>query len=298
MIDAHVHVWDLQRRALPWLRPGHPLRRTFPLTALTPTRARAPASADGPFRRLTAEGAPSPTLIREVKGPAEGLTTETVGGWEVVLVQADADPAEVGDLLALAEQNSAVVGVVGWFDLLAFPDRVPDDPLLVGVRSPPHDQSDPDLLTAPAHVRGVRAAADAGLAIDLLIRPSALIGAARLATAVPDARLVLDHLGNPTTATPAWRAGMQALAECPNITVKLSGTAHLATDDLRALVDVALELFGSERLLFGSDWPVCTLAASRAEVIRRTTALLPPATHNDVFRGTAQRIYRPRETAP
>lgn len=226
------------------------------------------------------------------------MSAEHDAGSSVVLVQADADPDEVGYLLTLARRESAVAGVVGWFDLLEFPDRLPDDPLLVGVRSPPSDQTDPDLLTAPAHVRGVRAAADAGLAIDLLIRPSALIGAARLATAVPEARLVLDHLGNPTTATPAWRTGMQALAECPNVTVKLSGTAHLATDDLRALVDVALELFGSERLLFGSDWPVCTLAATRAEVIRRTTALLPPATHNDVFRGTAQRIYRPRETAP
>jgi len=302
MIDAHVHVWDLARRALPWLPEGHPLRRDFTLTARTtpPTAAPAPAPAPapGPFEGLTRAGAPLPTRMREVKGHPRGLTTEMAGGWGVVLVQADADPGEVGDLLAAARENPSVVGVVGWFDLLDFPDRLPDDPRLVGVRSPPHDQSDPDLLTTAAHVRGVRAAADAGLAIDLLIRPAALIGAARLATAVPDARLVLDHLGNPTTATPAWRTGMQALAECPNVTVKLSGTAHLATDDLRALVDVALELFGSERLLFGSDWPVCTLAAPRAEVIRRTTALLPPATHNDVFRGTAQRIYRPRETAP
>ncbi|HEY3559884.1 MAG TPA: amidohydrolase family protein [Kribbella sp.] len=268
MIDAHVHVWDLTQRALPWLPEGHPLRRTFPLTALT-----------------------TPTTPATPTAPA-------TGGWEFVLVQADADPREVGDLLALARQEPAVVGVVGWFDLLDFPDRLPDDPRLVGVRSPPVDQTDPELLTTSAHLRGVRAAADAGLAIDLLLRPSALIGAARLASAVPDARLVLDHLGNPTTATAEWRAGMQALAECPNTFVKLSGTAHLATADLRALVDVALELFGSERLLFGSDWPVCTLARTRAEVIRRTTALLPPATHNDVFRGTAQRIYRPRETAP
>jgi L-fuconolactonase len=256
-LDAHVHVWDLSRRALPWLPENHPLRRTYTLDDLA--------------------GGKLP---------------------EVVLVQADADPAEVSDLLGLAHQNPAVVGVVGWFDLLDFPDRLPDDPLLVGVRSPPVDQTDPDALTEPAHVRGVRAASDAGLAIDLLLRPSALIGAARLASAVPDARLILDHLGNPTAATDEWRNGMRALAECPNVSVKLSGTAHLATDDLRALVDVALELFGSERLLFGSDWPVCTLAGTRADVLRRTTALLPPTTHNDVFRGTAQRIYRPRETAP
>jgi L-fuconolactonase len=257
MIDAHVHVWDLSRRALPWLRDGHPLRRDFSLADMSAGEAS-----------------------------------------QLVLVQADADGREVGDLLAVAQQNPQVAGVIGWFDLLDFPDRLPDDPRLVGVRSPPVDQTDPDLLTTSAHTRGVRAAADAGLAIDLLLRPSALIGAARLASAVPSARLILNHLGNPTTADHEWRTGMKALAECPNVFVKLSGIAHLATDDLRALVDVALELFGSRRLLFGSDWPVCTLASTRAEVIRRTTALLPPATHNDVFRGTAQRIYRPRETAP
>ncbi|GAA1571640.1 MULTISPECIES: amidohydrolase family protein [Kribbella] len=260
LLDAHVHVWELRRRALPWLRAGHPLRRDFTLSDLA--------------------------------GAAGGETPD------VVLVQADADPREVEDLLALARQNPAVVGVVGWFDLLDFPDRLPDDPRLVGVRSPPADQTDPLVLTDPAHVRGVRAAADAGLAVDLLLRPSALIGAARLASDVPEARLVLDHLGNPTSATPEWHAGMQALAEHPNVTIKLSGTAHLATDDLRALVDVALELFGSERLMFGSDWPVCTLAGPRADVLRRTTALLPSTTHNDVLRGTAQRIYRSRETAP
>ncbi|WP_432878995.1 amidohydrolase family protein [Kribbella sp. CA-245084] len=252
LVDAHVHVWDLARRSLPWLRTGHPLRRDFTLEDISD---------------------------------------------DVILVQADADPAEVYDLLALAPQTPSVVGVVGWFDLLDFPDRLPDDPRLVGVRSPPTDQTDPDALIDPAHLRGVQAATDAGLAVDLLLRPSALIGAARLASAVPEARLVIDHLGNPTAVTPDWLAGLRAPAECPNVTVKLSGIAHLPTDDLRAMVDVVLELFGSERLLFGSDWPVCTLAAGRAEVIRRTAALLPPAAHNDVFRGTAQRIYRPRETA-
>ena len=109
--------------------------------------------------------------------------------------------------------------MVGWFDLLDPDLDLPSDPRLVGIRSPPEDQTDPLALTDPAHVRGVRAATDAGLAIDLLLRPPALIGAARLAAAIPDARLVLDHLGNPATADPIWRTGIQALAECPNVTV-------------------------------------------------------------------------------
>jgi L-fuconolactonase len=91
---------------------------------------------------------------------------------------------------------------------------------------------------------------------------------------------------------------MKALADCPNVTVKLSGTAHLPDDDLARLIDVTLDLFGSDRLMFGSDWPVCTLSSSRAAAVRRTTELLPAAAHNDVFRGTAQRTYRLRETAP
>ncbi|TCC62163.1 amidohydrolase [Kribbella pittospori] len=254
MIDAHVHVWDIERRKLPWLPPGHPLRRDFTLDDLSDD--------------------------------------------DVVLVQADADPLEVTDLLDLAARTPSVLGVVGWFDLLDPPEYFPEDPRLVGIRSPPVDQTDPDVLIDPAHVRGVRAATAAGLAIDLLLRPPALIGAARLAEAVPDARLVLDHLGNPQTADTTWRTGMKALAAAPNVTVKLSGTAHLPPDDLAELVDVALDLFGSDRLMFGSDWPVSTLSAGRSEVVRRTADLLPSATHNDVFRGTAQRTYRPRETAP
>ncbi|TCC42867.1 amidohydrolase [Kribbella capetownensis] len=253
MIDAHVHVWDITRRKLPWLPAGHPLRRDFTLEDLTD---------------------------------------------DVVLIQADADPLEVTDLLELASRTPSVLGVVGWFDLRDPPQYFPEDPRLVGIRSPPADQTDPDLLTDPAHVRGVRAATAAGLAIDLLLRPPALIGAARLAEAVPDARLVLDHLGNPQAADTSWRTGMKALAAAPNVAVKLSGTAHLPPDDLAELVDVALDLFGSDRLMFGSDWPVCTLSAGRSEVVRRTADLLPSATHNDVFRGTAQRTYRPRETAP
>ena len=253
-LDAHVHVWDLARRQLPWLPAGHRLRRDFTLPDL--------AAASG------------------------GRLPDTI------LVQADADPLEVTDLLDLAATTPSVLGVVGWFDLLT-DVQLPQDSQLVGIRCPPADQTDPDALTDPALLRGVRAAADAGLAIDLLLRPPALIGAARLATAVPDARFVLDHLGNPATADADWLTGMKALADCPNVTVKLSGTAHLPSGTLAELIAVALDLFGSDRLMFGSDWPVCTLSSSRAEVVRRTTELLPAAAHNDVFRGTAQRTYRP-----
>jgi L-fuconolactonase len=252
-LDAHVHLWDTSRRSLPWLPAGHPLRRDFSL--------------------------------RDFAEAADGLP-------DTILVQADADPLEVTDLLDLATTTPTVLGVVGWFDLHRTTSFV-EHPKLLGIRCPPADQADPDALTDPAFVRGVRAAAGAGLAIDLLLRPPALTGAARLATTVPGARLVLDHLGNPATADADWLLGMKALADCPNVTVKVSGTAHLPTGVLAELIAVALDLFGSDRLMFGSDWPVCTLAGTRAEVVRRTTELLPAAAHNDVFRGTAQRTYRP-----
>jgi L-fucono-1,5-lactonase len=264
-LDAHVHVWDTSRRLLPWLPEGHPLRRDYSLTDL------AAASA--------------------------GKLPETV------LVQADADPAEIIDLLDLAAATPSVLGVVGWFDLHAddFAAHLASvveyaetcGARLVGIRCPPADQTDPDALTDPAFVRGVRIAADAGLAVDLLLRPAALTGAARLAAAVPQARLVLDHLGNPTGADTCWATGMRALAQEPGVAVKLSGvTGGLSTQDASEVFGLALDLYGPGRLLFGSDWPVCTLRTSRAETVRRTTALLPAAAHNDVFRGTAQRIYR------
>ncbi|MGW1344593.1 amidohydrolase family protein [Kribbella sp. NPDC002412] len=252
-LDAHVHLWDTSRRTLPWLPTGHPLRRDFTL----PDFAEA----------------------------ADGHLPDTI------LVQADADPLEVTDLLGLAATTPSVLGVVGWFDL-SETTSFTDDPLLLGIRCPPADQTDPDAFTDPAFVRGVRAAAEAGLAVDLLLRPSTLTGAARLADAVPDARLVLDHLGNPTGVTAEWWTGMKALADHPNVAVKLSGAAHLPTETLAELVTAALELFGSDRLMFGSDWPVCTLASTRAEVLRRTADLLPAAAHNDVFRGAAERTYR------
>ncbi|TCN38297.1 L-fuconolactonase [Kribbella orskensis] len=264
-LDAHVHVWNTRRRRLPWLPSGHPLRRDYSLTDL--------AEASG------------------------GELPQTI------LVQADADPAEVIELLDLAAATPAVLGVVGWLDLLA--DDLADQlavvvkhaenggARLVGIRCPPADQTDPNALTDPALVRGVRAVAEAGLAVDLLLRPAALIGAARLAAAVPEATLVLDHLGNPATADNSWVTGMRALAEAPGVAVKLSGvTGHLPAQDAVDVFGVALDLFGSDRLLFGSDWPVCTLRTTRAETVRRTTALLPVAAHNDVFRGTAQRVYR------
>jgi L-fuconolactonase len=261
-LDAHVHFWDTSRRTLPWLPTGHPLRRDFTL----PDFAEA----------------------------SDGHLPDTI------LVQADADPLEVTDLLDLAATTPSVLGVVGWLNLYAdLPPHAKErsdlgshQAKLLGIRCPPADQTDPDAFTDPAFVRGVRAATEAGLAVDLLLRPSALTGATRLADAVPDARLVLDHLGNPTGITAEWSTGMKALADYPNVTVKLSGTAHLPTDTLAELIAVALDLFGSDRLMFGSDWPVCTLSETRAEVLRRTADLLPAAAHNDVFRGTAERTYR------
>ncbi|MFI7065498.1 amidohydrolase family protein [Kribbella sp. NPDC050124] len=251
-LDTHVHLWNLARRQLPWLPAHHPLRRDFTL---------------------------------------DDFHDAAGGRPDTILVQADADPLEVTDLLDLAATTPSVLGVVGWFDLYRS-TSFPDDPLLLGIRCPPADQTAPDAFTDPAFVRSVRAATEAGLAIDLLLRPSALSGAARLADAVPDARLVLDHLGNPTGITAEWSAGMKALADYPNVAVKLSGTAHLPTETLAELIAVALELFGSDRVMFGSDWPVCTLSSTRAEVLRRTAELLPAAAHNDVFRGAAERTYR------
>jgi L-fuconolactonase len=268
VLDSHVHVWDPDRRKLPWLPEGHPLRRVF--------------------------------RLQDLASPHDGGSLPP----ETLLVQADADPAETVDLLDLAAAAPSVLGVVGWVDLTApdvadriaaateYADQV--GARLVGIRCPPANQVDPDALTAPPLILGIRAAAEAGLAVDLLLRPAALPGAARLATALPQARLVLDHLGNPQRPGDEWLAGMRLLSAAPNVTVKLSGFAALAGDEdrLGSVVDTALRLFGSERLMFGSDWPVCTLHLSHGETVRRATDLIPAAAQKDVFGATARRSYQ------
>ena len=276
-VDAHHHVWDPARRPQPWLDPPAmgAIRRSFSVADLTPAAAAAGMSA-------------------------------------TVLVQVSTDEAETAEFLALAAAEPLIAGVVGWTDLTAgdVGDRIaalragPGGEHLVGVRHLVQSEPDPDWLCRADVHRGLRAVAAAGLRYDLLTVPHQLPAAIRTARALPDLTFVLDHLSKPPIASgrlDPWAGLVRELAAEPNVACKLSGMVTEAdhhrwtADALRPYADVVLDAFGPRRLLFGSDWPVCLLAASYADVVAAAEAVLAelsPAERDEVFRGTASRVYR------
>ncbi|MFC6937661.1 amidohydrolase family protein [Actinomadura yumaensis] len=164
-------------------------------------------------------------------------------------------------------------------------------------------EPDPEWLLRPDVARGLTAVAAAGLVYDLVVLPHQLPACAEAAAAHPELTFVLDHLGKPGIAAgelSPWTAGLRALAALPNTTAKLSGLVTEAdwdawtTADLRPYTEEALELYGPDRLMFGSDWPVCRLAASYETVLetaRELTRHLAPTERAAVFSTTALRVY-------
>jgi L-fuconolactonase len=210
--------------------------------------------------------------------------------------------------------------VVGWTDLTspAVCDELarlaggPGGGRLAGVRHQVQSEPDPDWLRRPDVIRGLRAVAAAGLAYDLVILPHQLPAATHAAAAVPDLRLILDHAGKPRIAggdLGSWAAAVRALAALPNTTCKLSGLVTEApraaplqarAQALAEVASVVLDAFGADRVMFGSDWPVCLLASDYAGVLataRSLTAGLSPAERAAVFGATAARAYRLRAIA-
>ncbi|MFJ1646774.1 amidohydrolase family protein [Streptomyces sp. NPDC088258] len=276
LVDAHHHLWDLSVRDQDWLTGPEmaPLRRDFTLAELEPQ-------------------------------------TRAAGVGATVLVQTVPDPAETPELLAVADGAGPVAGVVGWTDLTA-PDvagtlaalrALPGGHRLVGVRHPVQGERDPEWLLRPEVLRGLRAVAGAGLAYDLLVRPHQLPAAVRAARLLPGLTFVLDHLGKPPVAAgppEPWAGDFRALAAEPNTVCKLSGLVTEAAwgswtaRGLRPWADVALDAFGPGRLMFGSDWPVCLLAAPYGAVLgaaRTLTDGLSADERGAVFAGTARRVY-------
>ncbi|WP_405877884.1 amidohydrolase family protein [Streptomyces sp. NBC_01136] len=276
-VDAHHHVWDLSVRDQDWITGPElrPLRRNFTVADLEP-EARA-AGVD-----------------------------------RTVLVQTITVPQETPEFLALAQESELIAGVVGWTDLtrpdvaeeLARLRELPGGQYLKGVRHQVQGEPDPEWLLRTDVRGGLTAVAEAGLVYDLVVLPHQLPACVQAAADHPELIFVLDHLGKPPIATGAlepWATAVRALAALPNTVGKLSGLvteadlAKWSVDELRPYADTVLDAFGPGRLMFGSDWPVCTLAATYGQVVgtmEELTGGLGGGERDDVFGGTAARVYR------
>jgi L-fuconolactonase len=283
IIDAHHHLWDPAARAYPWLAGD----------ALTPIRRRYDV-----------------TMLR-VRASAAGVD-------RTVLVQTVSDMAETVDFLAVADANRDLIGgVVGWVDLtdgtadaLARLRKSRGGDLLVGIRHQAQDEPDPDWLGRADVLVGIRAVVADGLVYDLLVQPRQLPAAIELARQVPAGRFVLDHAAKPPIAdgaTQPWAGLVRELAALPNVAVKLSGLVTEAdwrtwtVADIQPYADIVLAAFGPARVMFGSDWPVCELAADYARVVELAGALcagLSSAERTAVFGGTASEWYWPTLRMP
>jgi L-fuconolactonase len=271
IVDSHHHFWD-------------------------------PALADYPW--MTDEVA----AIRQPFGPEnlEPLLREH-GIDGTVVVQARGSIDETRWLLEIADATPFVLGVIGWIDLAdADVARVLADftgGRLVGIRHQVHDEPDPAWLLQDDVQRGIAAVGEAGLVFDLLVRTAELPAAIETVRRHPDTRFVLDHLAKPPVRdgdTDMWARDVAALADAPNVTCKLSGLVTEADWSAWRSVGLAdyhrraLGWFGAERCMFGSDWPVCLLAAGYGDVLELLLHALSGVTEReraDILGGTATRTY-------
>ena len=276
-VDAHQHFWDPAKASYPWMAEPEfePIRRPFSHSDLRPL-----------------------------------LDAEAIDA--SVFVQCRHDEAETEAQLAETLTHPWVVGVVGWVDLEApdVADRIarlralPGGRRLVGLRHIVHDEPHPGWLARPAVISGLRAVAAAGLAYDLLVRARELPAAIEAVRAVADGRFVLDHVAKPPIAQgwdPVWAGRLLEVAREPNVSCKLSGLvteaawASWTSADLVPACRLALQAFGPGRLIYGSDWPVCLLAASYGQVkaaCGRSVAGLSLSEREAVFGCNAIRAYR------
>ena len=275
VIDAHHHFLEPDRVVYPWLTPElAPIDRRFGPDDLAPELA------------------------------SNGIDRS-------IVVQTRSSAEETRELLATAATTTFIAGVIGWVDLTAPAVAGSIDALrsgpggdrLVGIRHQVHDEADPEWLLRRDVLRGLAAVASASLTYDLLVRPRELPAALTVVRAQPALRFVIDHLAKPPIGSgdlDLWARRLRPFGELEHVWCKLSGLVTEAdwrtwrVADLAPSVAIALEIFGPSRLIFGSDWPVCLLAASYGEVVaaaRQCTAGLSDVERAAVFGGAAERAY-------
>jgi L-fuconolactonase len=274
-IDAHQHYWRYDPVEYDWIdETMTPLRRDFLPEDVAPDMA-------------------------------------AMGFDAAVAVQASQTPIETRRLLDLADRYSSVAGVVGWVDVQAVDlerqlEALVAHPRLVGLRHIVQSEPD-DFLARPAFRRGIAALERHDLPYDVLIYERQMPAAIDFVRAFPRQRFVLDHVGKPDIRRgriDAWQTQLRRLAELPNVCCKLSGLVTEAdwrtwtAGRIRPYIETACEAFGPDRLMIGSDWPVCTLAADYARTMTLVIDALADwseAERDAVLGGTATRFWKLRE---
>lgn len=271
-IDAHQHFWSYSAAEYPWIGKG--------------------------MERLAHDHLPADL--------APLAAAEGIGG--TVAVQARQSLEESRWLLELADANPLIRGVVGWVDLRSthVEDQLrafAEHPKFVGVRHVVQDEPDPRFLLGESFLHGIGKLATFGLTYDLLLYPQQLPAAAEFVSRFPEQPFVLDHLAKPRIKAgelDPWRQDLKALAAHGNVLCKLSGMVTEADwqgwkrADFTPYLEVALETFGPKRLMIGSDWPVCTLAAGYPDtigIVREFLAPLAEAEREAIEGGNAARFY-------
>jgi L-fuconolactonase len=274
IVDAHHHLWNLEREALPWMKDAHAgIRRTFEPDELEPLLVRC------------------------------GVTT-------TVLVQAANTDSDTDAMLQQAARHAWIGAVVGWIDLSA-PERTAQrlgelrgEPRLRGFRHLIHDEDDPHWILRDDVLASLSLLEAAGMLLELpCVYPRHLGDVPELASAFPQLTIVIDHLGKPpfgSSEMDGWAGKLRTAAASPNVHAKISGLNTMLTSsdwqagDLRPAVEVAVDAFGVDRLVCGSDWPVSLLNGGYEKLWRETVRVLEDVAPGGVeclLSGTAVGLY-------
>ncbi|WP_435274121.1 amidohydrolase family protein [Psychrobium sp. nBUS_13] len=273
-IDAHHHLWNYNAAEYDWIDDSMTaLKRNF--------------------------------LVEELE-----QTLHQNGFSSSIAVQARQSIEETLWLLSLAEQTELIKGVVGWIDLKSDTltqqlDTLAHHTKLVGFRHVIQGENDPSFMENPDFIRGLKILADRGYRYDLLILAHQLPAALNMLNMVPHLHVVIDHIAKPDIKSSSdftqWQQGMAALAKNPNCYCKLSGMVTEAdwqdwtNSDLQPFMQTVWDLFGQQRIMFGSDWPVC-LVAAQYQVVKQVVVdfvqAQSPTAKQLVLGDNAQRFYR------
>ena len=273
IIDSHQHFWQIEKFNYEWMSAADKI------------------------------------LYRDFLPAAFEQVLKENGVTKSVAVQAHQSIAEALWLLELSNQFDFIAGVVGWVDLQSEKlieqlDELTKHPKFKGVRHVVQDEPADDWIIRQRVINGIKTLAKYGLSYDILVFPRHLFYAKRLVEQCPEIQFVIDHLAKPPIAKgeiKQWANDINELAKFPNVHCKLSGMVTEANhqnwtkDDLQPYANVVLEAFGAERVMFGSDYPVCLLAASYQTVLETYQSFLQHFSQTDqdlILSGNAQKFYR------